>query len=74
MLFFRELVLFWESETAHDEKSPMENMFGKIARLHRFFMKIPDPKTGVPFPDRATPLALLSFATQKRTIAFCNPA
>ena len=46
MSLFHELVLLWESETVYDQKSPTENMFGKIASLLRVFGKIPDPKTG----------------------------
>jgi hypothetical protein len=37
------------SEIAHDEKSPTENMFGKIASLLRILGKNPDPKIDVPF-------------------------
>jgi hypothetical protein len=49
VLFFCELVLFGVSETAYNEKSPTENMFGKIASLLRFFGKFSIPKQGRPF-------------------------
>ena len=38
-------------------------MVGKIARLPRFFMKNPDPKTGVLFP-----LTVLPPSTKKRLL------
>ena len=53
---FRELVLFGVSETAYDQKSPTENVLGENACPAWCFGKIPDPKTGSPFPlDHAIP-------------------
>jgi hypothetical protein len=53
---FHELVLFWESITAYDEKSLTENVLGKIASLPRFLGKNPDPKTALPFLLTVLPL------------------
>jgi hypothetical protein len=49
VLFFRELVLFGVSETAHDQKSPTENVRGENACPDWRSGKVPDPKTGRPF-------------------------
>jgi hypothetical protein len=47
---FRELVLFLRAGTLRGDMSPTENVPGENTSPAWCFGKIPDPKTGVPFP------------------------
>jgi hypothetical protein len=41
---FHEIVLFWDPETAYDEKSPTITSYGKIHIFWVFLEKFPIPK------------------------------